>query len=94
MECPDWARPLLQREPPGGVRVVGRSTPVLAFGDPTGVRGATLGLNPSAQEFLGGDVLFTGGQRRFETLDSLGVPHGHASLGSEDVGVISPEGLL
>ena len=35
---------------------------------------ATLGLNPSSQEFLDSGVLLAGGRRRFETLDSLGVP--------------------
>lgn len=88
MECPDWARPLLRREPPEGVRVVGRSTPVLAFGDPTGVRVATLGLNPSAQEFLGNGALLAGAQRRFETLDSLGVPHDQVGLAGSEDGVV------
>lgn len=49
------------------------STPVLFFGDLFSARVATVGLNPSDQEFLDsrGEQL-AGPARRFETLDSLG----------------------
>jgi hypothetical protein len=48
--------------------------PVLAFGDPTVSRVATLGLNPSNREFVDeqGEEL-TGESRRFHTLASLGL---------------------
>lgn len=50
------------------------STPVLSFGNTSSAVIATLGLNPSRQEFLDqhGREL-TGNARRFETLTSLGV---------------------
>jgi hypothetical protein len=54
--------------------IVNGSTPVVAFGDFTRASVATLGLNPSRQEFLdpSGNIL-DGPARRFETLGSLGV---------------------
>lgn len=59
------------------------STPVLFFGDLFTARVATVGLNPSDQEFLDrrGDQL-TGAARRFETLDSLDAPD-RRTLGNE-----------
>jgi hypothetical protein len=64
----------LRAEPPGGCPVVPGSTPVVAFGDPTVARAATLGLNPSRQEFLDPNgAELDGPRRRFETLASLGV---------------------
>ena len=54
--------------------VVPGSTPVIAFGDCLSARVATLGLNPSSQEFLDGyGSELKGEDRRFETLGSLGV---------------------
>lgn len=48
------------------------STPVLFFGDLFRARVATVGLNPSDQEFLGRDKQpLQGEARRFETLESL-----------------------
>ncbi len=67
------------RRPPSTEHVVPGSTPVLSFGNASDAVVATLGLNPSRQEFLdqNGREL-SGTARRFETLASLGVP----SLGS------------
>lgn len=48
------------------------STPVVAFGDPTLATVATLGINPSASEFLKDGALRTGAERRLATLESLG----------------------
>jgi hypothetical protein len=58
---------------PHSSSVVLGSTPVVAFGECRSARVATLGLNPSRQEFLdqNGREL-TGADRRFETLRSLG----------------------
>ncbi len=72
---PGYVEARLRREPPPGCFVVPGSTPVVAFGDPRTARVATLGLNPSRLEFLDrqGREL-DGTARRFETLDSLGVP--------------------
>jgi hypothetical protein len=52
---------------------VGRSLPVLLFGDLFAADVATVGLNPSQQEYLSpGGELLTGAGQRFATLDSLG----------------------
>jgi hypothetical protein len=45
---------------------------VVAFGDPARAEVATLGINPSANEFLQDGRLLTGKQRRLATLESLG----------------------
>ena len=48
------------------------SLPVLFFGDLLTARVATVGINPSWQEYLGPDKReLTGNRRRFETLTSL-----------------------
>jgi hypothetical protein len=50
------------------------SLPVLFFGDPLGARVATIGLNPSDQEYSDADgVLLADRHQRFATLGSLGV---------------------
>jgi hypothetical protein len=71
---PNYIEQRLRRLPSDGCGIVPGSTPVVAFGSPTGARAATLGLNPSRQEFLdtNGTELI-GRLRRFETLSSLGV---------------------
>lgn len=63
------------RRPTPAEYVVPSSTPVLSFGNASDAAVATLGLNPSRQEFLdrnGNELKET--TRRFETLTSLGVP--------------------
>lgn len=74
MSVPDYIGRRIRRPIPYGCSVVPGSTPVVAFGDPTTAAIATLGLNPSKQEFLDprGNEL-DGSMRRFETLKSLGV---------------------
>ncbi len=64
----------LRRAASPDLPIVSGSTPVVAFGDFTKASVATLGLNPSRQEFLypTGNML-DGPARRFETLSSLGV---------------------
>jgi hypothetical protein len=49
---PDYVEQRLRRPPSSDSMVVAGSTPVIAFGNPGGARVATLGLNPSRQEFL------------------------------------------
>ena len=75
MLIPDYVERRLRQAPTDGSSVVPGSTPVVAFGSSTGARVATLGLNPSRQEFLDkyGKEL-SNERRRFETLASLGVP--------------------
>src|SRR6266511_6400613 len=63
---------MVRRLPPAGTPVVPGSTPVVAFGDPARAEVATLGINPSANEFLQHGRLLTGDQRRLATLESLG----------------------
>jgi hypothetical protein len=64
---------MVRRLPPDGAGVLPGSTPVVAFGDPTRARVATLGINPSRREFTDeqGQML-TGAQRRLATMTSLG----------------------
>lgn len=69
---PEYLRAMVCRLPPAGAPVVHGSTPVVAFGDPTRAEVATLGINPSANEFQERDRLLTGAQRRLATLESLG----------------------
>ncbi len=44
---------------------------MVAFGDPSRAEVATLGINPSAKEFIEGDELLAGSKRRLATLSSL-----------------------
>lgn len=64
------------RRPPSSEYVVAGSTPVLSFGNASDAVVATLGLNPSRQEFLDTNGRELNGKaRRFETLTSLGLPN-------------------
>jgi hypothetical protein len=63
---------MVRRMPPNNAPVVSGSTPVVAFGDPGKAEVATLGINPSAAEFLEEGRLLTDGRRRLATLQSLG----------------------
>jgi hypothetical protein len=72
---PDYIVARLRRPYPKGAPVVPGSTPVLSFGNVSEATVATLGLNPSRQEFLNPKGCeLSGEERRFETLSSLGVP--------------------
>lgn len=73
------------RRPPSQSSVPG-SLPILFFGDLFTARVATIGLNPSHQEYVdrrGSELV--GPLRRFETLDSLRAPD-RGSLTSEQCG--------
>jgi hypothetical protein len=74
MRVPRYVEERIRAMPPPRSCVVPGSTPVVAFGDASRARVATLGLNPSKQEFLSprGREL-DGDERRFETCGSLGV---------------------
>jgi hypothetical protein len=68
---------LLQRimkSPPIKEYITPGSTPVVAFGNPITARVATVGINPSSQEFVNrkGDLL-TGEKRRLADFQSLGI---------------------
>ncbi|MCA1648576.1 MAG: hypothetical protein LC797_24980, partial [Chloroflexi bacterium] len=63
---------MVRRTPPENAHIVARSTPVVAFGDPSTVEVATLGINPSASEFSSHGQLLSGNDRRLATLESLG----------------------
>ena len=62
----------VRRLPPTGARVIALTTPVVSFGEPEGARVATIGINPSASEFLDDELLLGGPARRLATLPSLG----------------------
>lgn len=47
------------------------STPVVAFGDPARAEVATLGINPSVDEFVERGRFLTGDRRRLATMESL-----------------------
>ena len=68
---PDYIAERIRRAPPPGVRVVARSTPVIAFGDVRRSKVATLGWNPSKLEFLDNSGMLLDGSRRLETTASL-----------------------
>jgi hypothetical protein len=69
---PAYLIAMVRRAPPDSAGVVPGSTPVVAFGDPARARVATLGINPSRNEFLDGDGhLLDGSRRRLATLVSL-----------------------
>jgi hypothetical protein len=73
----DWPPYLISRaiaQPPTDCFVIDGSTPVVAFGNPVRARVATLGINPSRNEFLNrSGKLLVGKQRRLTTLESLEV---------------------
>ncbi len=55
----------------GCVPVIDWACPVPFFGDITTARVATVGINPSKNEFLSGKTILTGGQQRLPTLESV-----------------------
>jgi hypothetical protein len=57
---------------PSNPTIVVGSTPVVFFGNITNSTVATLGINPSKNEFQNNGLLLSGNQKRFETLSSLG----------------------
>ena len=61
----------VRRPPPDGCSVVFGSTPVVAFGDPSTARAATLGLNPSRVEFTRAGHLLAEGERRLQSISDL-----------------------
>jgi hypothetical protein len=70
---PRFLEERIRQPAPSGSSVVPGSTPVIAFGDPTAARVATLGLNPSRVEFLSRGGVLLHADRRLETVRSLGV---------------------
>ena len=71
-EVLDYVAATVRRAPPPSCHIVEGSTPVVAFGDPGRAGVATLGINPSANEFVANGTLLTGDARRLATLSSLG----------------------
>jgi hypothetical protein len=71
----NWPAYLISRaiaQPPADCFVIDGTTPVIAFGDPVKARVATLGINPSRNEFLDpSGTLLVGKRRRLATLESL-----------------------
>ena len=77
MTIAGWQVKMAARTAPAVASIVERLTPVLSFGDPLCADVATLGINPSRQEFYSaaGDLL-TGTKRRLTTTESLGITPG------------------
>lgn len=74
MSIPDYIVDRIRKAPPTSHFIVPHSTPVVAFGDATKARIATLGLNPSSAEFeKASNVLLPERERRLATLPWLGV---------------------
>jgi hypothetical protein len=71
-ELSEYVVDMVRRRPPAMAPVVAGSTPVVAFGDPSRAEVATLGINPSANEFLERGQLLSGARRRLATLESIG----------------------
>lgn len=74
-ELPDFIEMRLRRAPSPDCAdsIVYGSIPVIAFGDPTVARIATVGINPSSMEFLNKGKLLTRESARLKCLDDLGV---------------------
>lgn len=72
MQIPDYIKRRIRRNYPENGCVVPGSTPVVAFGDASFAKAATLGLNPSKVEFLHKGELLTDHSRRLATLESIG----------------------
>lgn len=73
----DWQVKMAARAVPAVASIVEGSTPVLSFGDPLCAEVATLGINPSRQEFCSAaGELLTGRKRRLATTESLGIAPG------------------
>ncbi|MFB7797653.1 hypothetical protein [Isoptericola sp. NPDC056134] len=73
MDVPHFVADRIRAAVPEGANVVAGSTPVVAFGDVSTARVATVGLNPSRIEFEVKGVWLHGDQRRLATHRSLGV---------------------
>ena len=84
---PVYATAMVRRQPPPDAPVVPRSTPVVAFGDPSQAEVASLGINPSKAEFLRHGKLLAGPERRLATLDSLSAER-LDELSDEQVGTV------
>jgi len=63
----------IKTNPSDKLNIVHNSTPVVFFGNIEKSKVATLGINPSKNEFLNNEnVLLIGNEKRFETLTTLG----------------------
>lgn len=71
LALPEHLVAMVKRMPPASTPVVPQTTPVVAFGNPELAAVATLGINPSASEFLKDGKLLSGQHRRLATLASL-----------------------
>lgn len=68
---PKYLSDRIRQPPPEGCGVIVGTTPVVSFGNASKARVATLSINPSSKEFLGGSQLLSGTKRRLATLESI-----------------------
>jgi hypothetical protein len=73
MDIPDYVADRVRAPYPNVSAVLRGSTPVVSFGNITSARVATLAINPSDREFLKKGEWLPEGERRLETLQSLGL---------------------
>lgn len=71
MRIEPWQIEMARRPPPKVGGFITGSTPVLSFGDPLAAEVATIGINPSRNEFADNGVWLTGAKRRLATLESI-----------------------
>jgi hypothetical protein len=69
---------------PNNPSIIASSTPVMFFGNINNSKVATLGINPSKNEFLENGIEFSEEERRFQTLNSLGSTS-HKNLTNEQI---------
>lgn len=90
-ELPDYIAEMVRRPAPLGSSVIPSTTPVVSFGDPHVANVATLGINPSRNEFLRkSGQLLADSDRRLATIDSLGALD-TASLSDQQVAQVVNE---
>ena len=90
-ELPDYLVAMVRRPIPLGSSVIPGTTPVVAFGDPRVAKVASLGINPSRNEFLRkSGQLLADSDRRLATIDSLGALD-TASLSDQQVAQVVNE---
>jgi hypothetical protein len=72
MNHADAIKKLTELQPPKGIGIIQQTTPVISFGDFTTAKIATIGINPSKNEFLSGSNLIAASKKRLVDFETLG----------------------